>query len=91
MIDIDHFKRYNDTYGHLEGIKNAVQKLEIPHDGSPLGRVTISCGCTVIDAYRDGLSAPWLIKQSDDALYEAKSQGRDRYIIRNIESKGPLL
>lgn len=68
----------------LESIGSAIRQLEIPHGASPAGRITISCGCVVFDANQAGLSVSSLLKQSDSALYEAKSQGRNRYVIRNL-------
>ncbi|WP_158215325.1 sensor domain-containing diguanylate cyclase [Candidimonas nitroreducens] len=129
LVDVDHFKLYNDMYGHHEGdralrlvasaLKNscrrsdvvaryggeefmiigrhitnpvplldsmasAVRRLKIPHNGSPAKQLSISCGCVVFDAEQSGLSVAALIEQSDGALYEAKSQGRNRYIIRKL-------
>ncbi|MGB6017336.1 MAG: diguanylate cyclase, partial [Nodosilinea sp.] len=128
MCDIDHFKQYNDTYGHPAGdrclqqvaavLQSAVQRpgdlvaryggeefvlllpetdgdgasyitdqiqqalavLAIPHGGSPLQQVTLSCGiaCQVPQS-----SAPpsRLLQQADDALYQAKSAGRNQTIL----------
>lgn len=126
MIDVDHFKAYNDRYGHPEGdaalrrvaqalhgvarqsdfvaryggeefafvltgladpapllarFAAAVADLAIPHADSPTGRLTVSCGCAIF-ASCHGVSPADLIKAGDEALYEAKANGRNRYVIR---------
>ncbi|CAM0553599.1 diguanylate cyclase [Halomonas sp. ATBC28] len=125
VIDIDHFKAYNDYYGHPQGdeclrqvatamqansrdadlvvrfggeefvvlIANAspeaakpaaerircnVEALEIPNHGvSAQSVVTVSVGVAVLYP-KVSLAPAELLSQADDALYEAKRQGRNR-------------
>lgn len=123
-LDIDHFKRYNDLYGHAEGdvalrrfagaVRSAllrsndilarpggeeftvllpdctftqamraaervcarVREADISHDDTPGGRVTVSIG--VAARTPDDADIDALLKRADEALYRAKSSGRDR-------------
>ena len=128
FIDIDHFKKYNDTFGHLEGdrclirIAQALERL-LEHKDSLIARyggeefvivlptytlkkaeqlaleiqrkirnlsikrsldkedefVTVSIGiATTIPTSL--VERETLIKKADDAVYEAKSQGRNTII-----------
>ena len=127
MIDIDHFKQYNDHYGHFEGdacIKavagvlssvvsrasdtvaryggeefailltdtdsdsavlvanaclSAIADLGIAHVSSPLGgQLSLSIGICTLTVSSD-VASETLITRADQALYQAKREGRKRY------------
>ena len=122
ILDIDHFKRINDRYGHRTGdivLRTFVDVLRrhcrmtdilgrwggeefliiVPHADRrallefseklrsaveattfhDVEQVTTSIGASV---YRDGDTPDTLVKRADDALYEAKRQGRNTVAFR---------
>jgi diguanylate cyclase (GGDEF)-like protein len=130
LIDIDHFKEYNDWHGHQAGddclrtvahiiessanrpfdfsaryggeefalfvygqslenvavlpeqIREAVLAEQIPHHSASTGMVTVSIGSAYLGP--DGnRSLNGLIQAADEALYEAKSMGRNRIVYKD--------
>ena len=129
MVDIDHFKRVNDAYGHPVGdqvLKEVARRLmhairksdvpvrygggefliilpqtrasEIPRTGERLrqavgaesvladgGRlavpVSISIGIALFRRDEAGEGSETLLARADQALYQAKAEGRDRVVI----------
>jgi diguanylate cyclase (GGDEF)-like protein len=132
MVDIDYFKNYNDTYGHLQGdqcliqvaqclshypfeglttryggeefitiiklngltdiltlvedIRESIEAMQIRHEASAFGVVTVSIGYVIrsvneTDRKSDVNSPDSLesfILKADQALYQAKENGRNQ-------------
>jgi len=131
MLDVDHFKRFNDTYGHAAGdeilqqlgslllkhvrkedipsryggdeftiilpgaslvvtqeraefIREGARQIHIDLEGQKHKAVTLSLGISMFPG--NGSTCAAILRAADDALYLAKSQGRDRVIMAD-ESK----
>ncbi|MGI6655470.1 MAG: sensor domain-containing diguanylate cyclase [Desulfobulbus sp.] len=146
LLDVDFFKRYNDTYGHQQGdqalisVANAMQQrvrrqidlaaryggeefiLILPNTGedgaltvaeklrqdildlqiehhtsgiSPFLTISLGVATTVPPASGsgdDGLSVTEFLSMADQALYQAKHQGRNRTVVfRRSATEAPPL
>lgn len=123
MMDIDHFKRFNDTFGHQAGdsllralgdflkkrtrgqdiacrwggeefalvlsdasldsalqraeiLREEIKQLDVQHAGQVLGTISLSMGVALFPD--DGMTVSEILRVADQALYQAKREGRDR-------------
>ncbi len=134
MIDVDHFKDFNDRYGHLVGdvvlrqaaetIQKNIRELDLAgrYGGEEFVvllvetdrsgalfvaeriraaieeknfkaydeniRATVSIGCASL--FQEQADAGLILESADQALYEAKRQGRNRVCLANQEIPGPF-
>lgn len=126
MLDIDHFKEFNDTFGHQAGdvllqdlgrfflshvrgedvacrfggeefllllpgssveetrqraeeLREKVHFMNVDFRGQSLGTITLSMGISVFPNH--GTTPEALVQNADQALYRAKSEGRDRVVV----------
>ncbi|HVW65802.1 MAG TPA: diguanylate cyclase [Nitrosospira sp.] len=62
-----------------EKIRKAVLELDLTIRGKPLGKVSTSIGVAVYPEHGTGMEA--LLRAADEALYEAKENGRNRVVV----------
>lgn len=129
MLDIDHFKDFNDTFGHQAGdvllqslghfflshvrgedvacryggeefilllpgstvqetcerageMREKAHLMNVEFKGQSLGKITLSFGISVFPDH--GTSPDDLVQKADQALYRAKSEGRDRVVVADL-------
>ena len=69
-----------DAIGVAEAICQALARLNLPHEDSPFGRVTVSIGVAVLQP--DEHNRPeLLLRRADEALYRAKQRGRNQALL----------
>lgn len=61
----------------------SINQLGIEHTASPLNKLTISIGL-VSFRYNPEVDVNFMIKRVDEALYEAKEQGRNRTVYKDV-------
>lgn len=62
-----------------ERIRNGIKKLGIIYQGGSLGPITVSIGAAIFPEH--GSSRSEVLKKADEALYRAKTEGRDKVIV----------
>jgi len=76
-----------------ERLRRAIEVLAIPHEGSPTGFLTMSCGLAGLEP-RSTKTVEELMKEADGALYAAKQNGKNTVALHggppNADDNGGL-
>jgi len=80
-----------DAAGMLQHIRDELHALDLVHEASPLGRITMSYGVACHHGACQFASMEELLKMADQALYRAKASGRDRVVVHGCETDGAVL
>jgi len=69
-----------DAIGVAQTICDELARLNLPHDASPLGHVTISIGVAVLIPTENSRPEQ-LVRLADESLYRAKQRGRNQALL----------
>jgi diguanylate cyclase (GGDEF)-like protein len=69
-----------------EEAQQAVASLDLPHEASPYGSITLSAGVASCVPARKTATWQSLIQTADSALYAAKAKGRNAIAIQDVQS-----
>ncbi len=71
-----------DAWRMAEDVRQTLAALALPHAASPFGLVSASLG-VALHVPTAGESPDLLLQQADQALYQAKAQGRNQTVLQN--------
>ena len=67
------------TRQRAEKLREASKRVSIQYGGRPLGGITLSMGVVVFPVH--GTTCDVILRSADEALYQAKRQGRDCVVV----------
>ncbi|MBI2732064.1 MAG: GGDEF domain-containing protein [Aquabacterium sp.] len=69
----------------IEQMRAAVEALAITHEGSPIGRVSVSMGLVALKGLSATRSSAELYSLADTLLYQAKQAGRNQVVSQLLD------